>query len=99
VKYGKSTDESENGSNQEQNNKLELTKLAPLAFCDFGRAKIEDAVAGENKTQELCSVGAGLLIDVGNDFSAGIYYGWPLRSTIRTDEGKGRFGYSFIKRF
>ena len=99
VQYGKSTDESEDDSNQEQNNKLELTKLAPLAFFDFGRAKIEDAVAGENKTQELCSVGAGLLIDVGNDFSAGIYYGWPLRSTIRSDEGKGRFGYSFIKRF
>jgi hemolysin activation/secretion protein len=99
MQYGKAEGESENNSNQQQNNKLELTKLAPLAFFDFGRAKIEDAVAGENKTQELCSVGAGLLIDVGNDFSAGIYYGWPLRSTLRTDEGKGRFGYSFIKRF
>jgi hypothetical protein len=41
----------------------------------------------------------GLLVDVGNDFSAGIYYGWPLRSTLRTDEGNGRFGFSFIKRF
>ena len=97
MQYGKA--ENENDSNQEKNGKLELTKLAPLAFFDFGRAKIEDAVAGENKTQELCSVGAGLLIDVGDDFSAGIYYGWPLRSTLRTDEGKGRFGYSFIKRF
>jgi hemolysin activation/secretion protein len=99
VQYGMPEDESEKDSKEEQNNKLELTKLAPLAFFDFGRAKIEDAVAGENKTQELCSVGMGLLIDVGNDFSAGIYYGWPLRSTLRTDEGKGRFGYSFIKRF
>jgi hemolysin activation/secretion protein len=99
VQYSKSGDGSDNESNEVQSNGLELTKLAPLAFFDFGRAKIEDTVAGEKKTQELCSIGMGLLVDVGNDLSAGIYYGWPLRSTIDTDEGSGRFGFSFIKRF
>jgi hemolysin activation/secretion protein len=99
VQYSNPGDDSDNESNEVQNNGLELSKLAPLAFFDFGRAKIEDAVAGEKNTQELCSIGTGLLIDVGDDFSAGIYYGWPLRSTLRTDEGSGRFGFSFIKRF
>lgn len=99
VQYSKHGDSSDNESNEAQNNGLELNKLAPLVFFDFGRAKIEDAVAGEKKTQELCSIGMGLLVDVGDDFSAGIYYGWPLRSTIETDEGSGRFGFSFIKRF
>ncbi len=99
MQYSKPEEGSEEESNKVQNNKLELNKLAPLAFFDFGRAKIEDAVAGEKKTQELCSIGMGLLVDVGGDFSAGIYYGWPLRSTIETDEGSGRFGFSFIKRF
>jgi len=99
VQYSNPGDNSDNESSEVQNNGLELTKLAPLAFFDFGRAKIEDAVAGEKETQELCSIGMGLLIDVGNDFSAGIYYGWPLKETIDTDEGSGRFGFSFIKRF
>ena len=99
VQYSKLGNGSDNESNKVQNNELSLNKLAPLAFFDFGRAKIEDTVAGEKKTQELCSIGLGLLADVGDDFSAGIYYGWPLRSTIETDEGSGRFGFSFIKRF
>jgi hemolysin activation/secretion protein len=99
VQYSKPGNGSENESNQVQSNELELNKLAPLAFFDFGRAKIEDPVAGEKKTQELCSTGMGLLLDVGNDFSAGIYYGWALRETIDTDDGSGRFGFSFIKRF
>ena len=99
VQYSKPGDSSDNESSEVQSNELELNKLAPLAFFDFGRAKIEDPVAGEKKTQELCSIGMGLLFDVGDDFSAGIYYGWPLRSTLRTDEGSGRFGFSFIKRF
>ncbi|MCP4611285.1 MAG: ShlB/FhaC/HecB family hemolysin secretion/activation protein [Planctomycetes bacterium] len=99
VQHSQAGDGSDNESSEVQSNGLELTKLAPLAFFDFGRAKIEDAVAGEKKTQELCSIGMGLLVDVGNDISTGIYYGWPLRETTKTDEGSGRFGFSFIKRF
>ena len=99
VQYSKPGDGSDNESSEVQSNGPELNKLAPLAFFDFGRAKIVDAVAGEKNTQEMCSIGMGVLFDVGDDFSAGIYYGWPLRSTLRTDEGSGRFGFSFIKRF
>jgi hemolysin activation/secretion protein len=99
VKYYESEEGRENESNKVQNSKLKLNKLAPLAFFDYGRAKIEDAVAGEIKTQTLCSIGMGLIVDTGDDLSAGIYYGWPLSSTEDTDKGDGRFGFSFMKRF
>lgn len=99
VKYFESEEGRENESNKVQNSELKLNKLAPLAFFDYGRAKIEDAVAGEKKTQKLCSIGLGLMVDAGDDLSAGIYYGWPLSSTDDTDKGDGRFGFSFMKRF
>jgi hemolysin activation/secretion protein len=78
---------------------LELTKLAPLAFIDCGRAKIEDPLASEQRTRELCSIGAGVIIKLGVNFTAGMYYGWPLRGTDETDRGDGRFNVSLIYRF
>jgi len=83
----------------EQGEKPFLRKLAPLAFIDYGRAKIEDAVAGERKHQTLFSVGAGVIVELEDNFSAGAYYGHPLRPTDDTNESKGRFYFSFIKRF
>ncbi len=78
---------------------LELTKLAPLAFIDCGRAKIEDPVASERTTRELCSIGTGVIIKLGANFTAGMYYGWALRGTDETDSGDGRFNVSLIYRF
>ena len=49
--------------------------------------------------QELASVGTGLIIEVGDDFSAGIYYGVPLRGTDETDKGEGRWSFNFILRW
>jgi hemolysin activation/secretion protein len=60
---------------------LWLKKLTPLAFIDFGRAKIESPLVDEREIQELCSIGVGTIAEVGDNFSAGIYYGWPLRGT------------------
>ncbi|HCO94096.1 MAG TPA: hypothetical protein DIU00_09120 [Phycisphaerales bacterium] len=79
--------------------KLELKKLAPLAFIDIGRAKIKHPIGDEPAVRELCSVGAGLIIEAGNDFTAGIYYGWALRGTEETDKGDGRLNMSFMMRF
>ena len=76
-----------------------LRKLAPVAFIDFGRAKIKDPVAGESGVQELCSVGTGLIIETWDNFSSAIYYGWALRGTEDTDRGDGRLNMSFMKRF
>ena len=79
--------------------KLQLKKLAPLAFIDYGRAKTKHPSGDELAVRELSSVGAGLIIEAGNDFSAGIYYGWALRGTEETDRGDGRLNMSFMMRF
>ncbi len=94
-KKGTETEESE----ESEEEKSWLTKLAPLVFVDVGRAKIKDPLVGEQGTYELSSIGAGIVIEVGDNFNAGIYYGWPLRSTDETDKGDGRFNFSFIYRY
>ena len=78
---------------------LWLKKLTPLAFIDFGRAKIKSPVVGEQEIQELCSIGVGTKAEVGDNFNAGIYYGWPLRGTDETDRGEGRLHFTCVYRF
>jgi len=90
---------SEASSEETQDNKPWLRKLAPLAFIDFGRAKIKSPLVGEQGTQELCSLGVGTIVELGDNFSAGIYYGWPLRGTDQTNKGDGRLNFSCIYRF
>jgi hemolysin activation/secretion protein len=75
-----------------------LRKLAPLAFIDFGRAKIKNALSSERGIQELCSLGVGTIAEFGDNFSTGIYYGWPLRGTEDTDKGDGRLNFTFVYR-
>jgi len=84
---------------QKETEKPLLRKLAPLAFIDYGRAKMKNAVASEKAVRELCSAGTGITVEVGDDFSAQIYYGWALRGTDETDRGEGRLNANFIKRF
>jgi hemolysin activation/secretion protein len=76
-----------------------LRKLSPLVFVDYGRAKIKHPIVSEQGVRELCSIGIGTIIQVRNDFSAGMYFGWPIRSTYETERGSGRLNMSFIKRF
>jgi len=84
---------------QKETEKPLLRKFAPLAFIDYGRAKIKDAVASEKQVHELCSAGTGIILEIGDDFSAQIYYGWALRGTDETDKGDGRLNANFIMRF
>ncbi len=90
---------SEASSEETPDNKPWLRKLAPLAFIDFGRAKIKSPLVGEQGTQDLWSLGVGTIAELGDNFSAGIYYGWPLRGTDQTDKGDGRLNFSCIYRF
>jgi len=90
---------SEASSEETQDNKPWLRKLAPLAFIDFGRAKIKSPLVGEQGTQELCSLGVGTIAELGDNFSVGIYYGWPLRGTDQTNKGDGRLNFSCVYRF
>ncbi len=76
-----------------------LRRFGPVVFVDYGRAKIKDPVATEKRVRELSSTGTGIIFEVGDDFSAQIYYGWALRGTDETDRGSGRLHANFIKRF
>jgi len=77
----------------------DLKKLAPLGFFDFGRSSIEDHVPGERSNQTLASVGSGMVIEIGNNFSGALYYGYPLKATATTRRGKGRLCASFMLRW
>lgn len=67
-----------------------VRKLAPVLFMDYGQARIQDALPGENTDQELCSVGGGLITELGNHLTGIVYAGYPLIATENTREGKGR---------
>jgi hemolysin activation/secretion protein len=77
----------------------EIKRLAPLAFLDYGRAKIKSPVPGEKSNQTLYSVGVGLALEIGNNFSGALYYGVPLKSTEDTDSGNGRLNASVMLRW
>ncbi|MHC4488539.1 MAG: ShlB/FhaC/HecB family hemolysin secretion/activation protein [Planctomycetota bacterium] len=98
VKYNQSKENRETES-EETAKKRWLRKLALLTFIDFARAKAKDPVPGEKGLQELCSIGMGTGMRLGDNFDANIYYGWPLRSTADTRAGHGRWGFSFTRRW
>ena len=85
-------------SSEAEADKSCLRKLALLSFFDFARAKTKDSVAGEKGVEELCSLGLGTSVEIGNNFEAAMYYGWPIRSAGDTEAGRGRFNLSFIVR-
>jgi hemolysin activation/secretion protein len=98
VKYSEAKENNQNDST-ETVKKPWLRKLALLTFIDYGRAKIKSPVPGENGIQELCSIGVGTTVRLGDNFDANIYYGYPLRSTTDTREGRGRWSFNFIRRW
>ncbi|MHC4497718.1 MAG: ShlB/FhaC/HecB family hemolysin secretion/activation protein [Planctomycetota bacterium] len=99
IKYYGPRRTGETNREQAKNKKPLLRKLAPLGFLDYGRAKTKNHVAGERGVRKLCSVGLGTAIELGDNFNAALYYGWPLRSTDETDNGEGRLNVSLIYRF
>lgn len=81
-----------------------LRKLAPLAFFDYGRSTIKHpnpggAALGEARHEELMSVGCGVVVELGDNFHGGVYYGYPLIDTPDTRTGKGRVNVSFMMRW
>ncbi|MHC4659648.1 MAG: ShlB/FhaC/HecB family hemolysin secretion/activation protein [Planctomycetota bacterium] len=99
IKYYGPRRTGETNREQAKNKKPLLRKLAPLGFLDYGRAKTKNHVPGERGVRKLCSVGLGTAIELGDNFNAALYYGWPLRSTDETDNGEGRLNVSLIYRF
>jgi hemolysin activation/secretion protein len=85
---------------QQEKDPFEIKKAAPLIFTDYGRARNEGPLtAGEQESVDLWSVGIGALLDVGDHFSGAVYYGYPMKGTDDTKEGKGRVNVSFMLRW
>jgi hemolysin activation/secretion protein len=101
VKHEESKERDEAETKEPPAEKPLFKRIAPLVFFDYGRAKTRHAMAGlgEKRHEELMSVGPGIIVELGDDFSAGVYYGFPLRPTDATRTGKGRFNFTFTKRF
>jgi hemolysin activation/secretion protein len=83
----------------EKTRKPFLKKLAPLAFLDYGMARIKDAAVTEETDEELCSVGGGLITELGDNLTGTVYYGYPLIPTDDTRSGKGRVHAGFLLRW
>jgi hemolysin activation/secretion protein len=99
VKYKQSRQIDESGPDEAESKRLKLKKLAPLAFIDFGRARIEDPTDNEKGAESLLSIGIGTVLELGDNFSAGVYYGFPLETTDDTRRGKGRLNVNLMLRW
>jgi len=93
------SDQADGSSTAGTDKKPLLRKLAPLVFFDYGRAMIKDKVPGEIGDEELYSVGPGGVIELGDNFSGSIYYGFPLKATSTTDTKDGRLNLSLMWRW
>ena len=76
-----------------------LRKLAPLVFVDYGLAQIENAVFTEQADEELLSIGAGLIVELGEHITGTVYHGYPLIATEETRSGKGLVHAGFLFRW
>ncbi len=82
-----------------QADKYQLKKLAPLVFLDIGRTTIQHPLPGEERHQTLFSAGVGTIFEIGDNFSGGVYYGYPLKETPDTRRGKGRLNIGLLLRW
>ncbi len=95
---GASKQEAEN-ADKSQSKKFGLKKLAPLVFLDFGRTDITDPAGSEKAHQTFVSMGPGVTAEIGDNFSAGLYWGIALRTTERTDAGDSRVNVTLMARW
>ena len=99
IKYEESKQRGQQQQIAATKDELDVRKLAPLVFFDYGRAKNIHPIASEHGRTEMFSAGVGLLLELGENFSSAIYYGYPLRPTDDTHTGKGRVNAGFLLRW
>ena len=99
VKFEESKNAGGSRAKQEEQKETFVRRLAPLVFFDYGRAKTIDPVGTDKAHEELFSVGAGAIVELGDNFSGAVYYGYPLNETDTTREGKGRVNVGVMMRW
>lgn len=92
-------DEYAAGDASEDLRKPFIRKIAPLVFADYGQARIEDPLPSEHRDRELASVGGGTIVELGENFTGTVYYGYPLIATENTRSGKGRLNVGLLFRW
>lgn len=92
-------DEYAAGDASEDLRKPFIRKIAPLVFADYGQARIEDPLPSEHRDRELASVGGGAIVELGENFTGTVYYGYPLIATENTRSGKGRLNVGLLFRW
>jgi hemolysin activation/secretion protein len=86
-------------ADKSQSKMFTLKKLAPLAFLDYGRTDITNPYGSETAHQTLVSMGPGITAEIGDHFSAGLYWGIALRTTEHTDAGSSRVNVTLMARW
>jgi hemolysin activation/secretion protein len=86
-------------TNKASSKLFELKKLAPLAFLDFGRTDITNAEGDERNHETFVSMGPGVNAEMGDYFSAGLFWGIALRDTEHTNAGDSRINVTFMARW
>ena len=76
-----------------------LRKLAPLVFWDYGKSKNVEPTGNEKRNEEFMSVGAGFIVELGDNFRGAMYYGYPLFATDDTRTGDGRINAYLLYQF
>jgi hemolysin activation/secretion protein len=78
-----------------------IRRLAPLGFIDYGRSSVRHPQPGlgEKRHEEMISLGGGIILELGDNFSGAVYYGYPLTHTDDTRTGKGRVSTSLLVRW
>ncbi len=92
-----SAEPEQTGSNK--NKETWPPNVSLLAFTDYGHAKTEDPVIGEDENYNLWGAGVGALLEMGVHLDASLYYAWPLHSVEGSSSSDGRLNLSFIYRW
>ena len=99
IKYGETKSGYTANKSQTDQSKPWLRRLAPLAFVDYGWARIKDARSDENSSETLLGAGPGLTADIGDHFTGVLYWGIALRSTPDTDAGASKVNVGLLARW
>jgi len=102
IRYEKTKGASPEQAKEEEKSssrKFGLKRLAPAAFLDFGRARINKNIENEPGHETFVSAGPGVIADIGDNFNVAVYLGIALKDTDRTDAGSGRVNVSFLARW
>jgi hemolysin activation/secretion protein len=99
IKYKEA--KSSGGANKLQTDQSKpwLRRLAPLAFVDYGWAKMKDAGPAEDSSETLLSAGPGLTADISDHFTGVLYWGIAMKSTPDTDAGASKVNVGILARW